>query len=56
MKPKNRSEYVFKALERVPCRFELCKQATKATRAIHYPGDRVVDTTNKALLMIRTVK
>lgn len=49
MKPTNRSEFVHADLHHIPNRFALCRYAAKATRAIHVRGDRVQDTTNKAL-------
>lgn len=55
MRPTDRSSYVHAALHHIGNRFALCRYAAKATRAIHVRGDRIQDTTNKALTKVRRV-
>lgn len=55
MKPLDRSAYVHAALRHIPVRFQLCRHAAKAARAIHVPGERMEDTTNQALARVRRV-
>lgn len=49
MNPTNRSERVHIAQQEVPCRYELCRKAAKATRAFHTLDRRIQDTLNEAL-------
>lgn len=55
MKPRNRSEFVHAALHHIGNRFALCRYAAKATRAIHVRGDRIQESTNRALVKVRRV-
>jgi len=45
-----RSDLVFLAVAQVSNRFRLCKVATKATRKIHRPHERLQDTINDVLI------
>lgn len=56
MKPNNRSEFVHKALRTIPCRFELCRIASRATRALHHKDRRPAETMNESLQMAEVLK
>lgn len=49
---KDRTDYVHTAAKKAPSRFQLCRIASKATRAMHINDRRIEDTTNNALVLI----
>jgi hypothetical protein len=50
-----RSELVFGAMANVSNRFLLTRLASKATRSLHRPHDRIQDTTNVVLVLFRAM-
>jgi hypothetical protein len=49
-----RSDLVFRALSHVSNRYQLCQLASKATRKLHKPNERLQDTTNEVLNRFET--
>jgi hypothetical protein len=49
-----RSDLVFGALSHVSNRYQLCQLASKATRKLHKPNERLQDTTNAVLVRFRS--
>ena len=49
-----RSDLVFGALSHVVNRYQLCQLASKATRKLHKPNERLQDTTNEVLVRFHT--
>jgi hypothetical protein len=49
---KDRTDYVHAAAKNIPCRFQLCRVAAKATRALHGVDARLEATMNKTLTII----
>jgi hypothetical protein len=50
---KYRSDRVFGAQRRVTCRFELCRMVAKGTRLLHHNNQRVSETMNQVLEILR---
>jgi hypothetical protein len=48
-----RSDLVFEARVHVPNRYSLCGLAAHATRRLHKPDDRIEDTMNEVLMLLR---
>jgi len=44
-----RSDLIFGAMTHVSNRYQLCQLASKATRMLHKPNNRLQDTTNEVL-------
>jgi len=45
-----RSDLIFGALAYVSNRYQLCQLASKATRKLHRPNERLEDTANQVML------
>lgn len=53
---KDRSAHVHKALRHIPCRFELCRIAARATRELHHKDRRLAESMNESLEMAEVLK